>query len=389
MVRAAGLRLSCLGRALGRALLWPFRLAWGSLRGLARLRHSFRAWVVFLFLVLVALAVYYVAADRYTPFTTDAYVQAYVVQVAARVEGQVVRVHVKDNDRVRRGDLLFEIDPRPFEHRVAQLEAKLTYTVQQVAQLTTDRDAARYEHERLLAEEKYARAVYGQEDRIFKGESTTERKYLDALQKHKAAVAAVDRSAKLVLKAEQALEARIGSEHAFVAEVKAQLATAKLDLEWTRIYAPADGYVTDLQLREGAYAHAGQALLTCIDDSRWLVVANVRESCLERLEAGQPAQVSFKSYPGRRFAAHVFSIGWGVGEGQGSPSGTLPRVKEARGWIPTAQRFQVRLALDDPQALPLRVGMTSTISVYTDPDCPLNPVTEAVHQFLAWLDYLS
>ncbi len=374
---------------LGRALVWPFRLAWGSLCGLARLRHSFRAWVIFLFLVIVVLVAYYVTADRYTPFTTDAYVQAYVVQVAARVEGQVVRVHVKDNDRVRRGDLLFEIDSRPFEHKVAQFEAKLEWTKQQVAQLTTDRDAARYEHERLLAEEKYAHAVYDQEERIFKGESTTERKYLDAVQKHKAALAALDRSAKLVLRAEQALEARIGSEHALIAEVKAQLASAKLDLEWTRIFAPADGYVTDLQLREGAYAHVGQPLLSCIDDSQWLVVANVRESCLERLAAGQPAQVSFKNYPWRRFAAHVFSVGWGVGEGQGTPSGSLPQVREARTWIRVAQRFQVRLALDDPNAVPLPVGMTSTISVYTEPDCPLNPVTEAYHQFLAWLDCLS
>ncbi len=389
MAHASALRLSRLGRGLGRALLWPFRLAGSVLRGLARLPHSFRAWVVFILLVLVALAAYYVAADRYTPLTTDAYVQAYVVQVAPRVDGQVVRVHVKDNDRVRRGDLLFEIDPRPFEHKVAQLEAKLAYTVQQVAQLTTDRDAARYEHERLLAEEKYARAVFDQEDRIFKQESTTERKYLDAVQKHKAAVAAVDRSAKLVQRAEQALEARIGSEHALIAEVKAQLATARLDLEWTRVHAPADGYVTDLQLLEGTYARAGQALLTCIADRQWLIVANVRESCLGRLAAGQPAQISFKSHPGIRFPAHVVSVGWGVGEGQGTPSGALPKVPDLKGWLPVAQRFQVRLALDDPQALPLRVGMTATISVYTDPDCRLNPVTEAVHQFLAWLDYLS
>jgi multidrug resistance efflux pump len=389
MAHASALRLSRLGRTLGRVLLWPFRLAWGFLRRLARLPLSFRAWVFFFILLIVALVAYYVLADRYTPLTTDAYVQAYVVQVAPRIDGQVVRVHVKDNDRVRRGDPLFEIDPRPFEHKVAQLEAKLTFTVQQVAQLTTDRDAARYEHERLLAEEKYARAVYDQEDRIFKGESTTERKYLDAVQKHKAAIAALDRSAKLVLRAEQALEARIGSEHALIAEVKAQLASAKLDLEWTRIFAPADGYVTDLQLREGAYARAGQAVLTCIDDGQWLVVANLRETCLERLATGQAAQVSFKSYPGRRFPAHVFSVGWGVGEGQGTPSGTLPKVPELKGWIPVAQRFQVRLALDDPRELTLRVGMSATISIYTESENHLNPVTEGLHQFLAWLDYLS
>jgi multidrug resistance efflux pump len=374
---------------LWRALLWPFRAAWAFVRGVLRLPLSFRAWVGFSLLAIVVIAAYYVASDRYTPLTTDAYVQAYVVQVAPRVEGQVVRVYVKDNDRVRKGDLLFEIDPRPFEHRVAQLEAKLVFTVQQVAQLTTERDAARFEHKRLEAEETFARQVYGQEDSIFKQESTTQRKYLDAVQKHKAAIAALDRSAKLVQRAEEAVEAKIGSEHALIAEVKALLALAKLDLSFTRIHAPADGYVTDLQLREGAYAHVGQPLLTCIDDGQWLIVANTRESCLERLAPGQPAWVSFKSHPGRRFAAHVFSVGWGVGEGQGRPSGTLPEVKDVKGWLPSAQRFQVRLTLDDPRAVPLRVGMTATTSIYTDPQNPLNPVTEGVHQFLSWLDYLS
>lgn len=172
----------------------------------------------------------------------------------------MVRVHVQDNDRVKKGELLFEIDPRPFEHKVALLEAKLAYAVQQVAQLGADREAARAEQARIEAEERYARAVHAQEKAIFDKESTTERKYLDALQKFKSAEAAVAKSAQLVRRALEALQARIGNEHALVAQVKAELATAKLNLEFTRVYAPADGYVTNLQLRDGAYAHAGQPL---------------------------------------------------------------------------------------------------------------------------------
>src|SRR5215475_13023709 len=76
---------------------------------------SARAWVAIVLLLIVALIVYYVLSDIYTPFTTDAYVQAYVVQVAPRVEGQVVQVCVEENQAVKKGDLLFEIDPRPFE----------------------------------------------------------------------------------------------------------------------------------------------------------------------------------------------------------------------------------------------------------------------------------
>lgn len=365
---------------------------WHGLRWLVRLLtwplRWFIFWVMLIVALLVVLIAFYVASDRYTPLTTDAYLQAYVVQVAPRVAGQVIRVHVKENDTVKRGDLLFEIDSRPFAHKVAQWEAKLVSAANQVQQMSTAHAAARAAHARLEAEEVYARAVFGQEERIFKKESTTERKYLDAVQKFKAAVAAVEQSSKLVLRAEQALEARVGAEHALVAEAKAQLEEAKLDLEFTRIYAPADGYITNLQLREGTYAHAGQPVLTCIDSSQWTLIANYRENCLERFAPGQPAWVCFNTYPGRIYHARVASVGWGVGQGQGVPSGQLPAVGNLDSWIKLAQRFQVRLTLDEDEPADLRVGMTATVSVYTDPDHRLNRVTQKLHQVLAWLDYL-
>src|SRR5713226_6118003 len=108
-----------------------------------RLVQSARAWVLFVLSVIAALVIYYVLSDRHTPFTTDAYVQAYVIQVAARVEGQVVRVHVQENQAVAKGETLFEIDPRPFEYRVALLEAKQVDATQQVAQLESESSAAR------------------------------------------------------------------------------------------------------------------------------------------------------------------------------------------------------------------------------------------------------
>jgi multidrug resistance efflux pump len=363
-------------------------VAAGAWQVTRRLLRSFRAWVLLIVFFIVLLIVYYALADRYTPLTTDAYVQAYVVQVAPRVEGQVIRVHVKDNDVVHKGMLLFEVDPRPFEHRVALLEAKLAYAVQQVAQLESEREAAKAEHVKLQAEASYAKTVRDQDYEIFQKASTTKRTYLDSEQKHAAADAAVRRSAELVRKAEQALAAKIGNEHALVAEVQAQLAAARLDLEYTRTYAPADGYVTNLQLREGAYAHTGQPVLTCIDTSQWLVVCNFRESCLERLEAGQPAWVSFKSYPARIYDAKLHSVGWGVNQGQGTPSGQLPAIPNVTGWVPVAQRFQVRLQMQDPETVPMRVGMTCTASVYPVSDSPLQPVTKLLHRVLSWLDFI-
>jgi multidrug resistance efflux pump len=349
---------------------------------------SARAWVLFVLLVIAALVAYYILSDRHTPFTTDAYVQAYVIQVAPRVEGQVVHVYVQENQAVNKGDLLFEIDRRPFKHRVDLLVAKRVNTIQQVAQLSADLSAARAEDARLVAEKAYARAVYGQERRIYKQEATTDRKYLDAIQKYKAAQAALNRSRALVRKAEQALAARIGAEHALVAEVEAQLAEARLNLGWTRIYAPANGFVTNVQLREGCYVHVGTPVLTCIDGEQWWVVANFRENSLENIRPGQRVGLTFNTYPGRIESGVVKSVGWGVNQGQGAPSGNLPAVPEPRNWIRLAQRFQVRITPRLPPGYPLRVGATASVAVYTREDYWLNGVTEAWQEIEAALEYL-
>src|SRR5262249_56194942 len=123
------------------------------------------------------------------------------------------------------------------------------------------------------------------------------------VEKGEGAEGAVERCRARVRKVEQALAARVGGEHALVAEAEAQLASARLDLDWTRVYAPCDGLITDLQLRVGAYTHAGRAVLTLIDTSRWLVVANFRENALTRVREGQPAGVAFRGLPGRVLAA--------------------------------------------------------------------------------------
>jgi multidrug resistance efflux pump len=367
-------------------------IAMAALRSLVpigrRLVQSARAWVLFVLSVIAALVIYYVLSDRHTPFTTDAYVQAYVIQVAARVEGQVVRVHVRENQAVEKGEVLFEIDPRPFEYRVALLEAKQVDVIQQVAQLESEVSAARADDARLAAEETYARAVYEQEKEIYKQKATTDRKYLDAVQKYNAAQAARQRGLAQTNKAEHALAARIGEEHALVAEVRAQLAEARLDLEWTRIYAPANGYVTNVQLREGSFVHIGTPVLTCIDRDAWWVVANYRENSLENLRPGQRVGLTFNTYPGRIFPGVVESVGWGVDEGQGSPSGSLPAVQEPKNWIRLAQRFQVRITPELPEGYPLRVGATASVAVYVRDRYWLNPLTRAWQRVVALFDYL-
>src|SRR5205807_8316093 len=135
------------------------------------------------FAQITLIVAYYALANRYAPATTDAYVQAFVIQVAPQVAGQVVRVHVTENQRVEAGCVLFEIDPRPYEHKVRQLEAVLAQAVQQVAQMMSELEAARAEEARIAADLAYAVAVHQQEQSIYEKDATTERKFLDAKQK--------------------------------------------------------------------------------------------------------------------------------------------------------------------------------------------------------------
>lgn len=364
--------------------LAPLRAIGGLFR---RVVFSARAWVLLVLVVIVLIATYYVLSALHTPFTTDAYLQAYVVQVAPRVEGQVTRVNVVENQAVKKGDLMFEIDPRPFEYRVALLKAKRVDAVQQVAQLEAELAAANADVQRLEAEESYAKVVADQEEMIFKQEATTDRKYQQATQSLKAAQAARAQGIARAKKIEQALAAMVGDEHAIVAEIDAQLEVAELDLQWTKVYAPANGFVTNVQLREGDYLHSGTQALTCIDTDRWWVVANFRENNLENVRQGQRVGLTINTYPGRIFPGVVDSVGWGVDQGQGAPSGVLPDVMEPKNWIRLAQRFQVRIIPDVPPEFPLRVGATASAAIYTRDDYWLNDVTHLLQRIEAALEH--
>ncbi|MBL8795081.1 MAG: efflux RND transporter periplasmic adaptor subunit, partial [Planctomycetia bacterium] len=255
-------------------------------------------------------------------------------------------------------------------------------------ELDTDLAAARSEQERVQAEATLAGVVFQQERQLYKADSTTERRFLEAQEKHRASQAALRTAGEKIRRIEQMLAARVGDDHARVAEVKAQLAEAKLNLSYTRVYAACDASITDLQLREGAYVRTGEAALTLIDLKHWTVVGNFRENALSQVAPGQPALVALRSVPGHLYQARVTAVGRGVGQGQGVPSGRLPDVKRATSWLPPSQRFQVRLELTDAQAPPLRVGMTASVSVYTEPEGMLNDLTTAWHRVLSWFYYL-
>jgi multidrug resistance efflux pump len=134
--------------------------------------------------------------------------------------------------------------------------------------------------------------------------------------------------------------------------------------------------------------HVGVPVLTCIDGDQWWVVANFRENSLENVRPGQRVGLTFNTYPGRIFPGVVESVGWGVNQGQGTPSGSLPAIPEPQNWIRLAQRFQVRITPQLPPGDPLRVGATASVAVYTREEYWLNRVTETLQKIEAALEHL-
>ena len=357
-------------------LLAPFRLV-------GRILLSFRFWLLVLLIVIVVLVAYYVVADRDAPLTTDAYLQAYVVRAAPQVSGKVTRVHVAEGDQIRRGDVLFELDHRPFEHQVAMAEAQVVMARRDVDQLSIRLAAERADHKRLTAEAAYSDYVFERDGQIFRKGATTERKYTESAQTSVANRAAVEKSGQLVREVEVAIQAQVKDVNAILAKAEVSLAMARLDLEYSTILATCDGTITNLQLRDGDFAHVGESVLSIVDAAQWRVVANYRERSLERMRPGQPALITFRGLPGRILGARVATLGQGVMQGQGVPSGNLPDVPQLRNWVPPSQRFQVRLTLDDPRAIPLRVGMTCSVTTLTSTDSPVQAVARLIHEFVA------
>jgi multidrug resistance efflux pump len=349
-----------------------------------------RRWGILIVGAIVVLIAYFVVLDRYTPMTNDAYIQAYVVQISPQVAGTVTKVHVQDNAFVQSGDPLFVIDSKPYAYKVNQLAAERIIAIQQVAEYQTELDAAKAALEQSKADSLYASQRFKEIGSLNATGYAAEQQLENITDQVSDKKAAIRKAEAQLDKLKAQLAARIGDEHALIHSAEAQLDKARYDLEQTTVYAPVDGYVTNQQLIEGAYIDVGQAAMTLVDTSRWWVIANFRENSLEKISSGQSARIQLGIFPGRLFKAKVESVGWGVSAGQGVPSGNLPEVENPQDWLKLSQRFPVRLRLDKDSdaSLPLRVGASATVLVYTSNNVLLNGLATVWIWVAAMLDYL-
>lgn len=297
------------------------------------------------------------------PRTDDAAVRANVVGIAPHVSGPITELRVADNQLVRAGDLLFVIDPRPYEAKRAAAESALALAEADVAAQRDAIAAAEAEIARRAAEERYASDYLGRVEPLLRRGFVTADRVDEARTRLRAATAASEGARQERARAEKLL-AQVGELNARLEAAHAALESAKLDVEYCWIRAPFDAYVTNLNIAAGEYALQGKQVFALVDNREWYVLANFRETYLDAIRPGMVADVFLLSYPNRRFRGVVQGIGWALYPPDGATVGVLPNVQPTLNWVRLAQRFPVRIVLEpaEPEH-PYRMGATAIVTV--------------------------
>jgi len=346
--------------------------------------------------LLVALILLLVKYRDYVtnPWTRDGQVRANVVQLAPRVSGPIVDLPIRDNQLVKTGDLLFVIDPRTFQAAYDQARAELDRTGDSVRALEQQVEAARAGVDVAEASVRQARAAVAQlQATIAKNKAEHERQQ-DLLPKKatsrkalEQAKASYDISIQQKISAEAGYyqaQAALAESNATLAEAQAQLGAlgdanpqlraalaalrqAELNLEFTEVRAPVDGYVTNLNLRLGSQVVTNQPVLALVDVKSFWVDGFFKETAIGRVQAGDRAVITLMAYPRSPLEGVVDSIGWGIAQQDGSTGyELLPSISPTFEWIRLAQRVPVRIKLSDvPEGIDLRVGTTCSVLVMT------------------------
>ncbi len=329
------------------------------------MRKSRRIAIVAFSIAVAALlgALYYRHDVRY-PSTDNAYVDADVVEIVAQVSGPLVNLAVSDNQAVEAGDLLFEIDPRPFEIAVERAKAEVDKTGQNVSAQSDAVVSAEAEFRRAQAALRLAEVQFRRVAPLAKQGAVPYQDFDKAQAQLDAARSGLQNAQAQVSRAQNEL-GEMGADNADARMALAQLESAQLQLSYCRVTAPVNGYVTNLTLSPGSYANAGVPILSLVDTDSWRVVGYLKETQLRRIQAGQPTRVYLPAYPGVRFEGRVQGIGWGIQQQDGATGADgLPSVSPTVDWVRMAQRFPVRITLlDRDPAHPLRKGMRASVRI--------------------------
>lgn len=265
--------------------------------------------------ILASLAMWWRATTK--PWTRDAQVRANIVGIAPRISGPIINIPVKDNQPVKKGDLLFEIDPATFQAAL---------------------DNAQAQYQQSVAKEIQAKQELERQNDLYSKKVTDLKQLQDAQDLYVAAVADV-------------------------AAAQAQVETAKLNLGYTKVFAPVDGYLTNVNTSNGTYVSGGEQLLALVDSSSFWVAAYFKETQLHHIEPGTRVRITLMGHERAPFEGVVEGVAWGIFIQDGSTVELLPDVSQTIDWVRLPNRFPVRVTPKSQPPVALRMGQTASVSV--------------------------
>jgi multidrug efflux system membrane fusion protein len=330
---------------------------------LPALRIIGRTLGILIVLGAIVLSTYVAHLYYVYPRTDDAYVRANVIGVAPHVSGPIVEMPIQDNQHVKQSQLLFVVDPRPYQSVVDKTEAELALTNLQISALADAIRAAKSRQEQLEAERAYDKQYLDRIEPLLSKHFVTANDVFNARSRLQAAEASVASAHSEVSKAQNDL-GQYGDINARRKAAEAALYDAKLNVEYCHVRTPFDAYVTNLNIAVGQYANEGREVMSLVDNRTWYVLANFRENFLSHIRPGMTASVYLLSYPNKRFRGRVQGVGWALFQGNGATVQGLPEVEETLNWVRLSQRFPVRITLEDPDpAFPFRMGATAVVTI--------------------------
>jgi multidrug efflux system membrane fusion protein len=320
--------------------------------------------ITILFILITCVLVLFVwDIVEHHPRTDDAIAEANVIGVTPRVSGQIINLNVQDNQEVKEGDVLFEIDPADYTLQLDNAQAALASLDQQI-------EVARSQDENLRYQVKAAEAGVAQAQAQEKQANDTLERLKPLLAKGFATADDVDRAETAVKVAQAAL----ATEEQQLNQAKTSLSSlatlqaqrpgavaavnlAKLNLSYCKVVAPFPGKVINLNLSVGAYANIGVPVFSLLDLRHWYVIANFREGELRHISNGSPVDIYLMSAPRRHFAGIVQGVGWAVqSTDEIDINSGVPSVPRELNWVHIAQRFPVRIEVENADPELFRIG---------------------------------
>ncbi len=315
----------------------------------------------------------------------------YVIEIVPNVSGEVVDVPVEPHKSLKKGDVLFQIDKRPFQAEVDRLAAAVAEAQQKVLQLEAVFNTAVANLDLEIAERDLAKSTYERSEAIHKTNAAAiSEQSLDASRQSLAAAeASVRVNESIKTEARLAFESEIDGQNTTVAQLQAQLELARLNLQWTTVRAPADGYVMQLALRPGQRVSqiSGRSSMAFVEQDRTRLAVGIQQFQLRHVKPGQSAEIAFKIYPGQTYSARVEQLIPMNSAGQVQATGVLSDVEEM---LTSNRPYGVILTLDDEamDITELPGGAIGTADIYTERATFTHLIRHIELRMKSWLNYV-